>query len=114
MPPGVCTSASPLKRLRVLLVEDCADDAQLILDALRLSGFDTCCQRVETEREYLAHLTPDLDVILADYSLPQFDGLVRSRLRTGGDSISPSSSSPARWEKSTPSRPCRLARGTIS
>ena len=75
MPPGVCTSASPLTRLRVLLVEDSADDAELILDALRQSGFDPCCRRVETEREYLAHLTPDLDVILADCSLPQFDGL---------------------------------------
>jgi two-component system cell cycle sensor histidine kinase/response regulator CckA len=75
MPPGPGTSASPRTQLRVLLVEDCADDAQLILDALRHSGFDPSCQRVETEREYLAHLTPDLDVILADLSLPQFDGL---------------------------------------
>jgi DNA-binding NtrC family response regulator len=74
MPGGVCTSASPLTRLRVLLVEDRADDAQLILDALRHAGFDPCCRRVETEREYLAHLTPDLDLILADYSPQPFDG----------------------------------------
>jgi two-component system, cell cycle sensor histidine kinase and response regulator CckA len=75
MPPGLSASASLLTPLRVLLVEDCADDAELILDALRASGFDPACRRVETEQDYLSHLTPDLDVILADYSLPQFGGL---------------------------------------
>src|SRR5258706_3837463 len=75
MPPGVRTSASPLTTLRVLLVESSADDAQRILDALRSAGFDPSCRRVETEREYLAHLTPDLDIILANCSLPKLDGL---------------------------------------
>ncbi len=60
-------------RLRVLLVEDCAADAELTLDALRRAGFDPQSQRVETETEYLAHLAPDLDVILADHTLRQFD-----------------------------------------
>jgi PAS domain S-box-containing protein len=60
-------------RLRVLLVEDCAADAELTLDALRRAGFDPQSQRVETESEYVAHLAPDLDVILADHTLRQFD-----------------------------------------
>ena len=60
-------------RLRVLLVEDCAADAELTLDVLRRAGFDPQSQRVETETEYLAHLAPDLDVILADHTLRQFD-----------------------------------------
>jgi two-component system cell cycle sensor histidine kinase/response regulator CckA len=66
---------APVTPLRVLLVEDCAADAELILDALRRAGIDPQCETVETEREYLAHLSSDLDVILADYSLPGFDGL---------------------------------------
>ena len=36
------------------------------------AGF-TPLETVETETEYLAHLEPAPDVILADYSLPQFD-----------------------------------------
>jgi PAS domain S-box-containing protein len=42
---------------------------------LRQAGFDPVWRRVETEADYLAHLQTDLDVILADYSLPQFDAL---------------------------------------
>jgi PAS domain S-box-containing protein len=62
-------------RLRVLLVEDCAADAELTLDALRGAGFDPHSQRVETEPEYLAHLAPDLDIILADHTLRRFDSV---------------------------------------
>jgi two-component system cell cycle sensor histidine kinase/response regulator CckA len=69
-------------RLRVLLVEDCAADAELTLDALRRSGFDPQSQRVETEPEYLAHLTPDLDVILADHTLRRFDAVRALELAT--------------------------------
>src|SRR6185369_14323187 len=75
MPPVVSTSASPLTRLRVLLLEDRADDARLILDTLRCSGFEPSCRQVGTERDYLAHLTADLDLILADCSLDRFDAL---------------------------------------
>jgi diguanylate cyclase (GGDEF)-like protein/PAS domain S-box-containing protein len=40
---------------------------------LRRSGFTPAWRRVDTEADYLAALSPELDVILADYSLPQFD-----------------------------------------
>ncbi|MEA2583270.1 MAG: hypothetical protein QOF33_1355, partial [Thermomicrobiales bacterium] len=59
--------------LRLLLLEDREDDAELMLHALRHSGFDPVGPRVETEADFLAHLDPSLDVILADYRLPQFD-----------------------------------------
>jgi len=46
-----------------------------MLHELRRAGFDPAWQRVETEADYLARLDPTLDLILADYSLPTFDGL---------------------------------------
>ncbi len=59
--------------LRILILEDQLADAELMLHELRQAGFDPEWQRVETEEEYLAALSPDLSLILADYSLPQFD-----------------------------------------
>ncbi len=61
--------------LRTLIVEDRQDDALLMVQELRQAGFDPDWERVENETDYLAHLCPDLDVILADYSLPQFDAV---------------------------------------
>ncbi len=60
--------------LRVLLVEDSTADADLILRALHEAGFEPDWTRVDTEEAYLASLDPGLDVILSDYSMPQFDG----------------------------------------
>ena len=61
--------------LRVLILEDQSSDAELSVLELQRAGFDPEWQRVETESDYLAALNPALDLILADYSLPQFDGL---------------------------------------
>jgi PAS domain S-box-containing protein len=61
--------------LRVLILEDQPDDAQLMLAELRLAGFEPNWKRVQTEAEYLAQIPLDLDVILADYHLPTFDAL---------------------------------------
>jgi len=66
--------------LRVLILEDRLFDAELSVLELRTSGFEPDWQRVETESDYLAHLDPALDLILADYSLPQFNGLRALRL----------------------------------
>ena len=66
--------------LRVLILEDRAADAELILHALRQAGFDPDWQRVETEADYLARLDPPPEVILADYTLPQFDAMRALRL----------------------------------
>ncbi len=61
--------------LKVLILEDRATDAELVLYELRRAGFVPEWLRVETEPDYLAHLEPVWDLILADYSLPQFDAL---------------------------------------
>jgi len=66
--------------LRVLIVEDREADAQLLLHALRHAEFEPDWVRVETASEYLQLLRPELDVILADYSLPQFSALEALRL----------------------------------
>jgi PAS domain S-box-containing protein len=61
--------------IHVLVLEDVPSDAELMLHELRRAGFDPDWRRVDTESEYLAHLDDGLDVILADYRLPQFDAL---------------------------------------
>ena len=65
---------------RVLIVEDFAPDADLMAAELRRAGFDPEWQRVDTESDYLAGLDEVPDVVLADYSLPQFDMLRALRL----------------------------------
>jgi signal transduction histidine kinase/DNA-binding response OmpR family regulator len=59
--------------LRVLILEDRAEDAELVLYELKRGGFDAIWQRFETEADFLAHLSPELDIILSDYSMPQFN-----------------------------------------
>jgi PAS domain S-box-containing protein len=61
--------------LRVLIVEDNATDAELILRELRRAGFTPESKRVDTEADYLANLHPELELVLSDYSMPQFSGL---------------------------------------
>jgi signal transduction histidine kinase len=61
------------RKIRVLVLEDSAADAELAIREIASGGFEPDWQRVETKSEYLAQLTPSLDVIIADYSLPQFD-----------------------------------------
>ena len=59
--------------LQVLILEDCALDAELMLDHLRDAGFDPQARIVDTEPAYLAQLDPRLDLVLSDFSMPQFD-----------------------------------------
>jgi two-component sensor histidine kinase/CheY-like chemotaxis protein len=59
--------------LEVLILEDRHADAELMVHELRRSGFDPHWARVETEPDFLAHLDPPPDVILADYTMPQLD-----------------------------------------
>jgi PAS domain S-box-containing protein/putative nucleotidyltransferase with HDIG domain len=61
--------------VRTLLLEDSPSDAELILHELRSSGFEPDWVRVETSSAFLQELKNNPDVILADYSLPQYDVL---------------------------------------
>ncbi|MBI2939284.1 MAG: PAS domain S-box protein [Chloroflexi bacterium] len=66
--------------LRVLILEDRPADAELMLYELNRTGFEPTWQRVDTESDYLARLDRTLDVVLADYVLPQFDAARALRL----------------------------------
>src|SRR5256884_8842638 len=60
--------------LRVLIVEDSASDAELMLRALRGGGFGVVQERVQTADAMRAALARQpWDVVLSDYSLPHFD-----------------------------------------
>jgi DNA-binding NtrC family response regulator len=61
--------------LRVLILEDNPSDAELVLHALRRSGYDPSAERVETEQDFRDHLQPAPEIILADFTMPAFDSL---------------------------------------
>jgi PAS domain S-box-containing protein len=76
------------RTIRVLIVEDNPADAELVVRELHRAGFDPQWQRVDTEAEFLDRLHPDLDIILSDYSMPQFDGLrALELLKQGGRDV---------------------------
>jgi PAS domain S-box-containing protein/putative nucleotidyltransferase with HDIG domain len=60
--------------LKLLLLEDNPSDVELLLAELRRAGFDPEWKRVDTEADFQVALDPALDLILADYGLPQFTG----------------------------------------
>ena len=60
--------------LKVLLIEDSEDDAQLVILELRRGGFKPEYVRVETAAELREALGQQKwDVVLSDYNLPEFD-----------------------------------------
>jgi PAS domain S-box-containing protein len=62
--------------LRILLLEDDTRDAELIQELLEADHFVCEVTRVQTRAEFVAGLDdPRIDLILADYKLPSFDGL---------------------------------------
>ena len=65
------------KLLRVLIVEDSEDDAELLKIELERGGYEPTCQRVETERDMHTALDKKVswDIVLADYALPNFSAI---------------------------------------
>jgi two-component system, cell cycle sensor histidine kinase and response regulator CckA len=64
-----------LKPIHVLLVEDSADDADLVLAELRFKGYGPIARRVQDATELrLALADHEWDVVISDYRLPQFSG----------------------------------------
>jgi signal transduction histidine kinase len=62
--------------LRILLLEDSPLDAELTISTLKSGGIACWVERVETREEFTAAVQRrDFDLILADYALPNFDGV---------------------------------------
>lgn len=62
-----------MEPLRILLVEDSENDADLILLALAEAGLEVEGQRVDTEQAMGAALDEaQWDLVIADFNLPRF------------------------------------------
>jgi signal transduction histidine kinase/FixJ family two-component response regulator len=67
--------------LRILYLEDDPKDAELVQVMLETEGFDCDVTRVETQVDFSTLLErDDLNLILADYTLPSFDGISALKL----------------------------------
>jgi two-component system, cell cycle sensor histidine kinase and response regulator CckA len=75
------------KPLRVLLVEDCPQDAELIAWELRRAGYDLTLTTVSRADDLAAALRQRWDLILSDYKLPGFSAVDALRImhEHGGD-----------------------------
>ena len=61
--------------LRMLIVEDMEDDALLLVRALQRAGYDVIHERVDTAEDMMAALARQgWDIVVSDYSMPNFTG----------------------------------------
>ncbi len=63
------------KNLRLLVVEEQPDEAELIVTELRRAGWEIEWERVQTAESFREALAHPPDVILADHTLPGFTGV---------------------------------------
>ncbi|MBE9044081.1 EAL domain-containing protein [Pleurocapsales cyanobacterium LEGE 10410] len=70
------------KLLRVLIIEDSEDDAQLLAIELERGGYDIIHQRVDTKADMQTALKKpqSWDIVLADYSMPRFSAIAALEL----------------------------------
>ncbi|MEW6212681.1 MAG: response regulator, partial [Acidobacteriota bacterium] len=62
-------------RLKILLLDDSPNDAEMIVAAIEEAGYSCHYDRVETREGFLSRLEEGYDLIVSDYSLPSYDGL---------------------------------------
>ena len=58
--------------LNLLLLEDSSNDAELMIESLRDAGFELALRHVDSKADYLRALDQPPDLILSDFTLPQF------------------------------------------
>ena len=67
---------SAARQIRVLLLEDSRTDAEIVVRALKQAGFEPDWTRVDTEHEFWEAVNDSPELIISDYALPQFDGIL--------------------------------------
>ena len=66
----------PSNEIKILILEDRATDADMMLHEVRKEGFPFSAKHVTTEAEFQAALQdPALGLILSDFKLPGYDGI---------------------------------------
>ncbi|MGB5961265.1 MAG: ATP-binding protein [Coleofasciculaceae cyanobacterium] len=60
------------KPLRILIVEDSEDDTELLVTELERSGYNLIYQQVDTSSAMNAALAQNWDLVIADYTMPNF------------------------------------------
>jgi two-component system, cell cycle sensor histidine kinase and response regulator CckA len=71
----------PVKQLRVLLLEDVADDAELLQHELQKASLPCTTRCVATREDFVRALQEfSPDIVISDYTLPQFNALEALRL----------------------------------
>ncbi len=79
-----------MPEMRLLILEDVPEDAELEERALRGAGISFESRRVATHADFLEALNSfHADLIIADYNLPDIDGLTAVRLVRQRDSALP-------------------------
>src|SRR5713101_7276809 len=75
------SASKTVPTLRVLLVEDVAADAELEVREIKRAGLRVSHRIVDSEKDFIRALREVApDVILSDFSMPQFDGMEALRL----------------------------------
>ena len=63
------------QNIRLLLIDDSSEDAELVVRALAHGGYDVVCERVDSPSSLAAALDRDQwDLAIADYHIPGFSG----------------------------------------
>ncbi|MEM7802276.1 MAG: HAMP domain-containing sensor histidine kinase [Chloroflexota bacterium] len=61
-----------MENINILILEDKQDDIDLLLLELDRSDINYTCSYAETREEFLNKISPEIDVVLSDYNMPQF------------------------------------------
>src|SRR4051812_12177225 len=63
------------RSLKVLVVEDVPEDAELLLRHLNRAGFSPEVVVTDSEEGFVRALANPIDIILSDFEMPHFSGL---------------------------------------
>ncbi|MBN8761375.1 MAG: two-component system response regulator [Thiobacillus sp. 65-69] len=68
------SDATSPPKLRALIVEDCENDALLLIEYLQRVPFELTWQRLDTEPALREALRQEWDIVFSDYAMPYFNG----------------------------------------